>query len=59
MPIEITEVFYPKTRAMWRKWLEKNYQKKTEVWVRLFKKASANFLSPTTIWWKSAFALVG
>ena len=36
--MEITEIFYPKTRKAWRKWLEKNHEKKTEVWLRLFRK---------------------
>lgn len=35
---EITEVFYPKTRKEWRAWLTKNHQKKTEIWLRLFRK---------------------
>jgi uncharacterized protein YdeI (YjbR/CyaY-like superfamily) len=38
MAIEITEVFYPKTRASWRAWLEKNHDKKSEIWLRRFKK---------------------
>ena len=38
--MEITEVFYPKTRADWRKWLSDNYQTKTEIWLRRFKKAT-------------------
>jgi len=39
--MEITEVFYPKTRAEWRQWLIENHTKKTEVWLRRFKKATA------------------
>jgi len=35
---EITEVFYPTTRAEWRAWLQGNYQSKTEIWLRLFGK---------------------
>jgi len=38
--MEITEVFYPKTRAEWRAWLEANHETKTEIWFRIFKKAS-------------------
>jgi uncharacterized protein YdeI (YjbR/CyaY-like superfamily) len=39
--MEITEVFYPKTRAEWRDWLATHHRSgKTEVWVRTFKKAS-------------------
>lgn len=37
---EITEIFYPKKRADWRKWLEKNGTTKTEIWLRRFKKAT-------------------
>lgn len=32
--MEITEIFYPKTRAEWRRWLKRNHRKKSEVWVR-------------------------
>lgn len=38
--MEITEVFYPKERAEWRKWLETHHQGKTEIWLRRFKKAT-------------------
>lgn len=38
--MEITEIFYPKTQAEWRAWLEKNHQTKTEIWLRRFKKAT-------------------
>lgn len=38
--MEITEVFYPKERAEWRKWLETHHQEKTEIWLRRFKKAT-------------------
>ncbi|MEZ4698256.1 MAG: YdeI/OmpD-associated family protein [Rhodothermales bacterium] len=37
---EITEVFYPKKRAEWRAWLKRHHAKKSEVWVRRFKKAA-------------------
>jgi len=40
MPVEITEVFYPKTRARWRAWLKRYHQRKSEIWVRRFKKAA-------------------
>lgn len=40
MPIEITEIFYPKVRAEWREWLEKYHQEKTEIWLRRFRKAT-------------------
>jgi uncharacterized protein YdeI (YjbR/CyaY-like superfamily) len=38
---EITEVFYPPTRADWRAWLHTHHQTKTEIWLQLFNKASA------------------
>lgn len=38
--MEISEVFYPHTRAEWRAWLETYHDTKTEVWVRTFRKAS-------------------
>lgn len=40
MPVEITEVFYPKVRQEWRKWLVEHHPIKTEVWLRRFKKAT-------------------
>ena len=38
--MEITEVFYPHSRAEWRAWLQTHHTTKTEVWVRTFRKAS-------------------
>ena len=38
--MEIGEVFYPKTRSQWRRWLNRNHAKKTEIWVRRFKKGT-------------------
>lgn len=38
--MEITEVFYPTSRAEWRAWLEAHHINKTEVWLRTFRKAS-------------------
>lgn len=38
--MEIIEVFYPKERSEWRKWLETYHQEKTEIWLRRFKKAT-------------------
>lgn len=35
---EITEVFYPHTRADWRNWLEKYHKDKSEIWLRMFRK---------------------
>ncbi len=40
MPVEITEIFYPKTRREWRQWLEANHSTQTEIWLRRFKKAT-------------------
>ncbi len=40
MPIQITEVFYPKVRKEWRTWLQKNYETKTEIWLRRFRKTT-------------------
>ena len=37
---EITEIFYPHTRADWRKWLQEHHQSKTEIWLRMFRKAT-------------------
>ena len=38
--MEITETFYPITRADWRKWLEKNHEKKKEIFLIYYKKNS-------------------
>ena len=39
--MEITAVFYPKTRAEWRDWLATHHRSgTTEVWVQTFRKAS-------------------
>ena len=38
--MEITEVFYPATRAEWRARLEAHHKSKQEVWIRTFRKAS-------------------
>jgi uncharacterized protein YdeI (YjbR/CyaY-like superfamily) len=40
MPIEVTEIFYPKNRQEWRNWLIENGQTKTEIWVETYIKAS-------------------
>ena len=40
MAIEVTEIFYPKTRTQWRRWLERHHASKTEIWVRRFRKAT-------------------
>lgn len=37
---EITETIYVKNAAEWRAWLEKNHDKKSEIWLILPKKAS-------------------
>jgi uncharacterized protein YdeI (YjbR/CyaY-like superfamily) len=36
------EIFYPKTRLQWRKWLERNAQKKPEVYAVLYHKNSGH-----------------
>lgn len=38
--MEITEVFYPKERKEWRDWLLANYDKKSEIWLQRYKKAT-------------------
>lgn len=38
--MNITEVFYPTTRAQWRHWLATHHKSKTEVWVQTYLKAS-------------------
>lgn len=38
MTIEITDKFYPKIRADWRKWLTKNHYLKKEIWIVYYKK---------------------
>lgn len=40
MPVEITEIFYPKARPEWRQWLATHHKTKTEIWLRRFKKAT-------------------
>jgi uncharacterized protein YdeI (YjbR/CyaY-like superfamily) len=35
-------VFYPKTRADWRKWLQKNHAKQTRVWLKMYKKETGS-----------------
>ena len=36
--MEITETFYAKNRKEWRAWLEKNHDKKKEIWLIYYKK---------------------
>ncbi|MEM8952693.1 MAG: YdeI/OmpD-associated family protein [Verrucomicrobiota bacterium] len=36
--MEIGEVFCPKTRPEWRRWLENHHEAKSEVWLRRFRK---------------------
>ena len=38
--MEITDVFYPITRAEWRDWLMENHQSASEIWLQRYKKAS-------------------
>lgn len=44
--MEITEVFYPKSRQEWRDWLAENHQTKTEIWVQKFRKATGKYSIP-------------
>ncbi|MEM1124579.1 MAG: hypothetical protein AAGJ18_29340, partial [Bacteroidota bacterium] len=46
MPTEITEIFYPQSRADWRNWLQKNHDKKEVIWLQLFKKATGKYSIP-------------
>jgi uncharacterized protein YdeI (YjbR/CyaY-like superfamily) len=45
-----TTVFYPKSTKEWRKWLEKNHQSHTSVWVVFYNKSSKK----KTISWSEA-----
>jgi len=47
MPDDEIELFYPKTKLQWRKWLMKNHLQKKAVWLILFKK---NANKPTISW---------
>jgi uncharacterized protein YdeI (YjbR/CyaY-like superfamily) len=38
--MEIGEVFYPKERREWRKWLAEFHASRSEIWVQRFKKAT-------------------
>lgn len=38
--MEITLVFYPRTRQDWRQWLERNHRTETEVWLQTFRKST-------------------
>lgn len=38
--MEITDVFYPVSREVWRSWLVSNHQTAPEIWVQTFNKAS-------------------
>ncbi|MDO8969280.1 MAG: YdeI/OmpD-associated family protein [Saprospiraceae bacterium] len=38
--MEIKEVFCPANRAEWRAWLQENHRSGTEIWLRIFNKAS-------------------
>ncbi|MFA6149965.1 MAG: hypothetical protein WC716_01510 [Chitinophagaceae bacterium] len=50
MPEKGTEIFYPKTKAAWRKWLEKNHETEQSVWLVFYNKASSK---PTISWSES------
>src|SRR5687767_12169159 len=38
--MDITQKFYARNRSAWRKWLEKNHDKKKEIWLVYYKKSS-------------------
>ena len=38
--VEITKTVYAESRAKWRRWLEKNHNRVTEIWLLYAKKAS-------------------
>jgi uncharacterized protein YdeI (YjbR/CyaY-like superfamily) len=44
---EATSIFYPKSLADWRNWLEKNHATEQSVWLIFYKKASGK---PTLTW---------
>ncbi len=50
MPEKETVIFYPKTKAAWRKWLEKNHETEQSVWLVFYNKASSK---PTISWSES------
>lgn len=41
--MEITEVFYPQSRAQWRAWLATHHATKTEIWLQTCSKASGKY----------------
>lgn len=43
---EITDVFYPTSRAEWRNWLLQHYQTKTEIWLQLYRKDTGKYSIP-------------
>ena len=47
MKDESIETFYPKSRAHWRSWLQKNHAKKQSIWLICYKKESNK---PTISW---------
>lgn len=50
MPTIDTELFYAANKSQWRKWLEKNYNKKDGVWLVQYKRNSG----VSTISWSDA-----
>ena len=38
--MEVTEIYYPKERGDWRRWLQKHHSSKSEIWVRRYRKAT-------------------
>jgi uncharacterized protein YdeI (YjbR/CyaY-like superfamily) len=46
MPLQITTTLYTPTRKEWRKWLQKNYDKATEIWLVYYNKSSGKASIP-------------
>jgi uncharacterized protein YdeI (YjbR/CyaY-like superfamily) len=44
--LDITETYYPENAKQWRKWLEKNADKKKEIWLIYYKKESGKSRVP-------------
>lgn len=43
---EITEVFYPLSRAEWRNWLQGNHLTKSEIWLQMWRKDTGKYTLP-------------
>ncbi len=47
MSISDAEIYYPKSAAHWRRWLDKNHDKKESVWVVFYRQSAQH---PTLTW---------